>query len=410
MRINTMGMVQDIRLKTDGQLKPDMSLADFNYRIASGRFQFSARGSVNDKRLTLWTASGAEAERRTEIEIKKKPYLTAGVIGAVGAMQTKPGDAYLFDVFDPTTMGQQTVRVDVVGPEKISVAGRSVEATKISLKVKGATQLAWIDRNGELLKQGGLLGIRMEQTTRSDALNQTAIQSSEDLTLQASVALRQPIPNPDKLRHLTLLISGIPATGLQLEGGRQHYRDGRLRIEKESLEGLPQRLSPADLGQLEKIFLQPEPLIQADHPKIKKLVDTILPSPANIPPLEKVRLLIDWVGNNIEKRPVVAVPDAVSTLENRMGDCNEHAMLLAALARAAGIPARVEAGLVYLKGRFYYHAWNLVYLGRWVSADALFGQLPADVTHIRLVTGSQQQQLDLIGLIGSIGLELVDYD
>ena len=27
---------------------------------------------------------------------------------------------------------------------------------------------------------------------------------------------------------------------------------------------------------------------------------------------------------------MAAVPDAVSTLENRMGDCNEHAMLLAA--------------------------------------------------------------------------------
>jgi transglutaminase-like putative cysteine protease len=107
---------------------------------------------------------------------------------------------------------------------------------------------------------------------------------------------------------------------------------------------------------------------------------------------------------------VVSVPDALGTLENRMGDCNEHAMLLAALARAAGIPARIEAGLVYLGGRMYYHAWNLLYLGRWVTADALFGQLPADVTHIRLVTGSQQQQLDLVGVIGNLTIEVVDHD
>ena len=83
---------------------------------------------------------------------------------------------------------------------------------------------------------------------------------------------------------------------------------------------------------------------------------------------------------------------------------------MAALARAAGIPTRVEAGLVYLRGRFYYHAWNLVYLGRWVSVDTLFGQVPADVTHIRLVTGSQQQQLDLIGLIGNVKIDVIDYD
>jgi transglutaminase-like putative cysteine protease len=91
-----------------------------------------------------------------------------------------------------------------------------------------------------------------------------------------------------------------------------------------------------------------------------------------------------------------------------MGDCNEHAMLLAALARAAGIPARVEAGLVYMKGRFYYHAWNLLFLGRWVTADAVFGQLPADVTHLRLVTGSMQQQLDLAAVIGNITIDVID--
>ena len=111
---------------------------------------------------------------------------------------------------------------------------------------------------------------------------------------------------------------------------------------------------------------------------------------------------------NIEKRPVLSLPDALSTLENRVGDCNEHAVLFAALARAAGIPCRLEAGLVYLKGRFYYHAWNLVYLGSWITVDALFGQIPADVSHIRLVTGSPSQQLDIMGLIGKLQLKIIE--
>jgi transglutaminase-like putative cysteine protease len=83
-------------------------------------------------------------------------------------------------------------------------------------------------------------------------------------------------------------------------------------------------------------------------------------------------------------------------------------VLLAALARAAGVPARVEAGVVYLRGRFYYHAWNLLYVGRWVTADATFGQLPADVTHLRFVTGSAQQQLDLLGVMGNLTIEVVE--
>jgi len=117
---------------------------------------------------------------------------------------------------------------------------------------------------------------------------------------------------------------------------------------------------------------------------------------------------MDWIHKNIEKRPVLSLPDALSTLENREGDCNENAVLLAALARAAGIPAKVEAGLVYLKGRFYYHAWNLLYLGRWITADSLFGQMPADVTHIRFSSGTQKQQLDLMNIIGKIELKIIE--
>ena len=110
---------------------------------------------------------------------------------------------------------------------------------------------------------------------------------------------------------------------------------------------------------------------------------------------------------HIDKRPVLSLPDALSTLNNKMGDCNEHAVLLAALARAVGIPARLEAGLAYLNGRFYYHAWNLLYLGEWITADAALGQVPADVTHIRLSSGAHSLPLDLIGVIGKIQLTVI---
>jgi transglutaminase-like putative cysteine protease len=125
----------------------------------------------------------------------------------------------------------------------------------------------------------------------------------------------------------------------------------------------------------------------------------------------KAERLLAWVHKNLEKRPVLSVPNALQTLENRMGDCNEHAVLLAALARAAGIPTEVEAGVVHLRGRFFYHAWNVFYLqewGGWVTADAVLGQMPADVTHIRFIRGDTRRQLDLVGLIGRLKLEVVE--
>ena len=127
----------------------------------------------------------------------------------------------------------------------------------------------------------------------------------------------------------------------------------------------------------------------------------------------KADKLVAWVYKNLEKRPVLSVPNALETMENRIGDCNEHAVLLTAFARAAGIPAEVEVGVVYMRGRFFYHAWNVLYLrdwGGWVTADAVLRQMPADVTHLRFVRGEADRQLDLVGLIGRLKLEILEME
>ena len=156
-------------------------------------------------------------------------------------------------------------------------------------------------------------------------------------------------------------------------------------------------------------FLKPTIFIQSDHLKIRQKLKEIV-APGDTSEI-KARKIVAWIHRNLEKRPVLSVPNALETLENRVGDCNEHAVLLAAFARAAGIPAEVEAGVVYLRGRFYYHAWNVVYLsewGGWVTADAVLGQMPADVTHVRFVRGDTEQQLDLLGLIGRVKIEILE--
>jgi transglutaminase-like putative cysteine protease len=197
-------------------------------------------------------------------------------------------------------------------------------------------------------------------------------------------------------------ILGLPSGYPSLTGGRQYWDGRRLFIQREDgaedgatvMAPGPQ---PADLA--------PAPLIESDHVKIRQLAKT-LAAPGD-PPRARVRKIMDWLAAHIERRPVVSVPSALVTLEQGRGDCNEHAVLFAALARAAGIAAQVEAGLVYLKGRFYYHAWNRVYLDKWVTVDAIFGQLPADVTHIRLVRGSTADQLNLLGVLGRLKIKVL---
>ncbi|MDX2509110.1 MAG: transglutaminase-like domain-containing protein [Desulfobacterales bacterium] len=403
MRINTMGMVQDINLKTNGVLNDDFTLSSFDFIISSGRFSFSATGSVSGDIINIKTQNSG-AFRTFDIKIKKKPYIAAGILDAIRAAGLKAGGKFTFDVFDPATMGQEPVVVSVVGKENIKSMGAMKIATKLLINFKGATQFAWIGEDGETLKEKGLLGIRLEKTTRKDALYGHPLETGEDLTKIASIASNVVIKDAAGLKRIELEIGGIKYNDVNLQGERQTLIDNILTVEKELLSGLEPVLDVDKLDTLEKIFMQPGPFIQSDHQKIKDQAKKIIRD--EIVPLEKVKKLIGWVYKNIEKRPVLSVPDALSTLENRVGDCNEHAVLLAALARASGIPARIETGLAYLNGRFYYHAWNLLYLGRWITADSVFGQIPADVTHIRFTTGSLKQ-LDLMSIIGKVKLKVI---
>ena len=116
-----------------------------------------------------------------------------------------------------------------------------------------------------------------------------------------------------------------------------------------------------------------------------------------------------WVYSNIEKKPTLSIPSALEVLKTRQGDCNEHAVLMAALCRAKEIPAKLCAGLVYLNGSFYYHAWVEVYAEKWISVDPTMNQFPADVTHIRFIEGGLENQIMVLKLIGKLEIEILEY-
>jgi len=402
MRINTMGMIQDVRFKTTGRLNPDYTLASLSFDIKSGPFNFSVQGTAEGNRLKLTTSSIGEP-RETIIELKEKPYLINGLLGALHTSDLKAGDKLTYAIFDPATMGQIPVEVVIIGQETISIMDQALDATKVSLSFRGMQQFAWIDPNGDILKEEGLLGISLEKTTPQAALDGLSIQSSRDLTKIASVAVEMPIENPSQLKRLMIAFSGIKRSGLALEGGRQKLTGNLLTITKESL--VKTEATALKIPDDAIAFVEPTAFVQSDHVRIAAQAHEIVDS--DDAPAAKAEKLVQWIYENIEKRPVLSLPDAISTLENRVGDCNEHAVLLAALARAVGIPAKIEAGLVYLEGRFYYHAWNLLFVGEWVTADALFGQMPVDVTHIRFTSGSQPDQLELMSIIGKIKLRVL---
>lgn len=439
MKINTMGMAQEIRVKSGSITDMDFAVQKFDFQIISGSFNFAVTGEIKGSTLYVKSRDKTGESRKTaedqdkklseplKIPLENRPYLTSGIIQAAVASGLKKDEEMVLFVFDPSTLGQAPATIKMEGSEDIGVNGKKITAQIVSLSFKGAKQFAWLDKDGEVLKEKGLLGITMIKTDRQGAIDGIPLEESDDLTRLVSVKADKTLEEPEQLTWLKLKISNsgggeAPAAILNrdaLNSGRQRWEDGILTIQKESLESLPQIVDPEELAEIDSRFREADAFIQSNDPRIRsfaaKAISKADPS-LNVKdslrrdtPLERVQKLVTWIQKNIKRQPVISLPNALSTLENRVGDCNEHAALLAAFCRSIGIPAKIEAGMVYLNGRFYYHAWNAVFIGRWITVDALFNQIPADITHIAFSSVSQEMQLDIMGIMGKVQIEILDH-
>jgi transglutaminase-like putative cysteine protease len=247
----------------------------------------------------------------------------------------------------------------------------------------------------------------MVSSDRKDALEGFSEVKAAELVREAAVVPDRPIAKPRQLQRLRLQLKGMTGKDWDLAGGRQHWREGELAIIRESLEEIPSRKIPLTSAALAQ-DLQPTLLVQSDAAILKKQAVEIVGEETDA--LRAVSLIASWVYHNLDKRPTLSIPNALAVYELRAGDCNEHSVLFAALARAAGIPTRIAVGLLYTEDRFFYHAWNEVYVGEWIAVDPLMNQVPADPTHVRLVTGGLDRQVQLVRTLGRLSIVVLDYE
>jgi hypothetical protein len=402
LRFNAMGMIQTVDMETRSVLKHDFSLESFDFSIRSGLFDFKAVGVVDGAFLKVSTTGADPVEHQYEIRLNTPPYLAAGILLDLSVKNPETGTRLPYSLFDPVTLQFLPATALITGFENIHVAGVPTRAMAVDLSFKNMTQRIWMDAKGRVLLETGMLGMRLEAGTKEQVLSGIVQTPRHDMTRMAAVTPDKSIENQTALNELVIELSGIDLSAYPLENHRQILDGRRLTIRKESLSPDAAQPVPPDLD----LFLSPGPFVQSDAPEIMDLARSIINDETD--DLQKIRKLTAWVYKHIDKQPSPSIPDALSTLAIRKGDCNEHAVLLAALGRAAGIPTRIETGLTYLDGRFMYHAWNAFYIGHWVTADAVFNQIPADVTHVGISTSKNGTGIALAGIIGNINITIID--
>ncbi|MFH1126835.1 MAG: transglutaminase domain-containing protein [archaeon] len=136
-----------------------------------------------------------------------------------------------------------------------------------------------------------------------------------------------------------------------------------------------------------KTYLEPTENIQSDNPEIANLATELTKDSKT--DFKRIASLATWVHDNVEYTLSLGTEakDALWTLENKVGTCDEFASLFIALARAAGYPARYISGHAYGKDGWEKHAFAEVYIGRWIPVDPTWNEVGnLDATHIQFTT------------------------
>ena len=420
------------------KLSRALSFRSFDTQVDSRSAPAHTGGRADgDTAIVYVKSAGAEKTDSQRVSVKG-PVVPPAVVPIAIALGDKPrvGRTYALPTFDPSAITSGAAEFRITAESLFTLVdsarfdrdkGEWVDAMQDTVRAwhverAGATDgtSEWVDAQGRVVQAvqpGGLTLHRMAyelafENWRIARDRATAANAgTEDIQERTAIAAGAKVGRT-KLIALTVKLGAPRFAGYDLDGGRQHFSGDTLQVVREKDASIG-----AGIGSIGEWFapefkrrfraeLAAEPTLQAHDGEITQLAIRIVGLERN--PRTMVQLLNQWVSDSVASVATFSVPNAIAIARSRRGDCNEHTQLLVALTRSIGIPSRFASGLLYVNGKFYYHAWPEVWLGAWVAVDPTFGQFPADAAHLRFVIGGQSRQTELLQLMGNLTIKVLE--
>jgi hypothetical protein len=312
-----------------------------------------------------------------------------------------PGERRTLRVLAPLLNQVAEVELTAGDREDTSVLGKPVKL----LRIETASHLpdgnvmnetVWTDKAGQTVKRR-VATMRQEsfRTSRETAMTPSAGPAAFDLGTDTTVKLDRPIADPHKARRIRYRVEleGTDPLKVFSTGPTQSMRSldphaAELTVER--FEPQPARPGGKPVAEVPLEYLSANNLLQVDDPRIRAMAQEAK-GDATLP--RDIAVALERYVNRIVQTKDFSqtFASAADVAQSRQGDCTEHAVLLAALARACGIPSRVAIGLVYVSRAqgFGYHMWTEVYVdGQWMPLDATLGLGSIGAGHIKLTDSS----------------------
>ena len=410
LQFSLLGAITPAILRTTARVDRTFALKSFDFSLDPGTGPMAIKGRLDGLRLSLEISSAAGTRRETR-DLNEAPALMLSVGRRLASEGLVAGAKRQWTVFDPATMQNALVTIAIADREVVRGSGpRPIPAFKVQMAFSGLTTTAWVTDTGEIVREESPMGLITVLETQQQATALSVSNRMREDMLQASAIVpamgRHTIVEPRNVSRMRLRVSGAELTGADLQGEGQRV-DGNV-IELIDPRELVAGPAPGDLDR----YLQPEPFIESDAAEIRAEAERLVQGVTGT--RARAERLTREINSLVEKRPTVSLPSAREVLRTKVGDCNEHTVLFVAMARALGIPARINVGVAFVHGAFYYHAWPEVYIdegkgrGLWLPVDPTFNQFPADATHVRFARGGLDKQAAILPLVGKVQMAVDD--
>lgn len=370
-----------------------------------------ARLDGNQLQVTK-TAAGKTEHRTETVSDDFASDLIISLKAARGEL--KVGDKFSFQSYEPDLEILHRLSVVVEREHRLD-DGTPVLVVRAKSEKLGVEAVTWLDEQGRMQRQTmpGLMELTLERVTEEEALAEVT-----PLEIVSKISVEGRLPSPRGLREVRLRIKRkvgsaaelLPTTSRQAVTADEEDALVTIAAEQPGSEGATLPIRDDAMAE----YLAPTSTAPSDDPALVEKARSIIGDETDA--WRAAVRLLRWVNGNMKKvqsepRPVTAL----ECLESMSGDCTEHAILMAALARAVGLPSKFCTGLAYIGGGFGYHAWNEVYVGRWVEMDPAWGQVAVDAAHLQLFSGSldaasmARNSLATGRTMGTIDISLLGY-
>lgn len=335
----------------------------------------------------------------------------------------KPGAHFRAKAFVPSSLSAIDVAMTVKEQEMVDLFGRELRLHRVeqSMLLSGVdtTSVAYITDDHSLKKMTmQMMGMDLEMIACPQAC---ALSPNEPTDFFAATIATAP-----QRIQVSALRDGVSYEIRARSGDGLYFPNSAEQQLSRQDDSFTLTVAPSSFATDEKIgydgsdpevlaALEPTSWIQSDAPELAALAkQAAIGADSTHTAMAKLeRFVSSYVS---DKNLSVGYASAFEVSQTRSGDCTEHALLLAGLGRALGIPTRVATGMAYVENwlgtqnAFVPHAWTQAFVGgKWVSYDAALNGFDAGHIALSYGDGDPWKFYEAANTIGNFDIENVGY-